>query len=350
MRPNPAVTVELAGRCRRTKLIALVALVAVVGVGAWIVVGGGTAGQGGASPSATVPPVAESTTVTTDARAVPVRHAELAAPAGGGVVAEVLVAEGDAVTAGEPLLRLDSTQAQAARDQAKASADAAAVAAKVADGASVQADAEVDGAHAAVDEADAAVKVADATRDGTPSGGTARRAADAEVGRARAAARGARAQLRASRARAEQADAAAGQAKLDVARAQAALAGAQATLDDLTLTAPFAGTVASLDAVVGETVGGSSPVARIADLSSWQFESIDLDEAAIGRLDVGAHATITVDAFADVEIPATVASISGFGESSAGDIVYTVILEPSGTLPEGLRWNMTASAQIDAAR
>ena len=139
-------------------------------------------------------------------------------------------------------------------------------------------------------------------------------------------------------------------AEAELDRANAVLAGAQSALDDLTLAAPFAGVVASLDAVVGETVTAAAPVVRIADPSGWRFETIDLDEAAIGRLDVGANATITVDAFEDAAIPARVASIAPFGESSAGDIVYTVVLEPTGAVPPGLRWNMTASAQIDAAR
>jgi hypothetical protein len=58
---------------------------------------------------------------------------------------------------------------------------------------------------------------------------------------------------------------------------------------------------------------------------------------------------VNVDAFETVDIPATVESIAPFGESSAGDIVYTVVLAPTGEVPEGLRWNMTASAQIEAA-
>ena len=90
------------------------------------------------------------------------------------------------------------------------------------------------------------------------------------------------------------------------------------------------------------------PVARIADTSAWRFETIDLDEAAIGRLAVGATATVNVDAFETVDIPAKVESIAPFGESSAGDIVYTVVLVPTGDVPQGLRWNMTASAQIEA--
>jgi multidrug resistance efflux pump len=319
----------------RTRLIVLVVAVAVVGAVAWLVAGGGALpGQAGASPSPTVGPVAESTTVAADVRAVPVRRAELAAPGAGGVVAEVLVAEGDRVTQGQPLLRLEGAQAEAALAEATAATEAAQVAVKQADGGAQQAGAEVDAARAAVDQAEAAVDVADATRDGTPSGGSAG-AADAEVDRARAAVRVARAQLDSARAAAQAAEAAIGAARLDLERADAAQAGAQAAVDDLTLTAPFAGTVASLDAVVGETVAAGTPVARVADPAGWRFETIDLDEAAIGRLAVGADATITVDAFADVAIPARIVSISPFGESSAGDVVYTVVLEPGGDAPEG---------------
>jgi len=47
-----------------------------------------------------------------------------------------------------------------------------------------------------------------------------------------------------------------------------------------------------------------------------------------------------------------VAVSRGFGLARPGwranlDIVYTIILEPTGDVPEGLRWNMTASAQIE---
>jgi multidrug resistance efflux pump len=327
----------------------IVVVLAVVG-GVWFVAGQGGSTPGGAEPSPTVPPVAESTTVAADTRAVPIKHVELAAPGGGGVVAEVLVAEGESVTAGQALLRLDETQARAAVSEAEASATAAAAAVTQAEAAAGQASAQVDVARSGVEQARKAVDVADATRDGTPSGGTARRAANAEVARAEAALDVARAQLDAARSGADGARAGVEAAKADAQRADASVAAATASLDDLTLTAPFAGVVASLDAAAGETVSAAAPVVRIADPAGWRFETIDLDEAAIGRLDVGANATITVDAFEDVEIPAKVASIAPFGESSAGDIVYTVVLEPTGAVPEGLRWNMTASAQIDAAR
>ena len=281
---------------------------------------------------------------------MPATRVELAAPGSGGVVAQVLVAEDDEVAVGQPLLRLDGARLEpevAAAEAAVASAEASVSQAQATER---QAAAQVTAAEAAVDQAEAAVDVADATRDGTPSGGSARRAANAELVRAKAALRGARAQLSVAQRAHDGAVAAVTGAQSEVARATAGLAAARAALDDLVLVAPIAGAVASLDAVVGETVGPGAPVVRLADLTAWQFETIDLDEASIGRIAEGAEAVISVDAFPDVSIPARVVSIDRFGEASAGDIVYTVVLEPIGDVPDGLRWNMTASAQIDAAR
>ena len=331
----------------RNRLIILAVVVLAVAGGAWLLFGGASAGPG-ASPSASIGPVPESDVVAADVRAVPLRHAALAAPGSGGVVAEVLVAEGDQVTAGQALLRLDATRLESAVAQATAAVAAAEAQQQQAEAAARQAAAQVTVADAGVDQAQAAVRTADATRDGTPSGTSARRAANAEVDRAQAALRSARAQLTAARRASDAADAAVTATAAEIERAKAALGDAQAAIDDLTLEAPFAGLVASLDAVVGETVSPGAPVVRIADTSGWRFETVDLDETAIGRLAEGAEATITVDAFPEVEIPARIASISPFGESSAGDIVYTIVLEPTGDVPDGLRWNMTAGAEIKA--
>lgn len=332
----------------RTRLLIAAVAVIVVVTAVWLVAGGGLDGPG-ASPSASIGPVPESDTVVADVRAVPIRRAELSAPGGGGTVAEVLVEAGESVAAGQPLLRLDGTRLEAQVAQSEAAVAAAEAHAVQAQAAARQAAAGVTVADAGVDQAEAGVKAADATRDGTPSGTSLRRAANAELDRATAARRAARAQLISARRAAEIAEAAAVAAAADVDRSRAALTEAQAALADLTLEAPFAGVVASLEARVGETVSPAVPVVRVADTSAWRFETIDLDETAIGRLADGATAVISVDAFPDDEIPATIVAISPFGEASAGDIVYTVILEPSDGVPAGLRWNMTGSARIDAA-
>ncbi len=332
---------------RRTILVLVVVVIAVA-AGAWLL-GGGRAPGGDATASPTLPPVAPSTTVVADARAVPVRRAELSAPAGAGTVIEVLAAEGERVAAGAPLIRFDPVLAEADVASAKAALDAATANVTQAEAAAEQAAAQVDVATASIEEAKAAVIAADAQRDGTPSGSRARRAANAEVSRAQAALDGARAQREVARHASDGADAAATAATAELARAQAAHDAAVAAQEDLTVTAPFAGVVASLAAQVGETVGPGTVVARIADPVGWQFETTDLDETSIGRIAEGAHATVSLDAFPDAVIEGTVGSIAPFGTSSAGDIVYTVVIEPSGELPDGLRWNMTASATIDAA-
>ncbi|MEZ4861842.1 MAG: HlyD family efflux transporter periplasmic adaptor subunit [Caldilineaceae bacterium] len=107
-------------------------------VGLLVLVGGGffafqSGTLPGASQSATA--IAEQTTAATeplmtanlattanivaDARLVPVRRTDLSLPVGG-IVAEVLVAEGDHVDAGQPLVRLDANQQQVAVARAQA--------------------------------------------------------------------------------------------------------------------------------------------------------------------------------------------------------------------------------------
>lgn len=329
-------------------LLVLVIIVIAIAAGAWYL-GGGRAPGSTPDAGATLPPVPPSTTVVADARTVPVRHAELTAPAGAGRVAEVLVEEGATVASGAPLVRFDTTLADSDVATAEAALAAATAAAAQAAAAVEQASANVDAATASIEEAKAALTAADAQRDGTPSGSRARRAANAEVARAAAAVDAARAQRDVARHAHDAASAAADAATADVARAKAGLEAASAVRDELTVTAPLAGVVASLDAVVGETIAPGSPVVRIADPSGWRFETTDLDETAVGRLQVGAPVTLSLDAFPDATFEGTVASIAPFGTMSAGDVVYRVVIEPTGPLPEGLRWNMTASATIETA-
>jgi multidrug resistance efflux pump len=333
---------------RRALLVLVVAILA-VGGGAYLL-GVGRAGGTGTAPSATIPPVPLATTVTADATVVPVRGAELMAPTGGGRVVEVLATEGQRVAASAPLVRLDTRIAETDVRTAKATLAGTQATAARAEAAIREADQNVTAAQAGVDEARAAVTIADANRDAVPGGApsSTKRAADAEVTRANAALRAARAQLSGARQAREVAVQTAAAAKADVDRATAAVDAAQADLDDRTIRAPFAGVVASLGAVVGETVGGTVPVARIADDGAWRFETTDLAEASLARVKLGATATITLDALPDSPIQAKVVRIGSFGEQSAGDVVYKVTLEPTGQVPDGLRWGMTASATIDS--
>ncbi|HEX5826546.1 MAG TPA: efflux RND transporter periplasmic adaptor subunit [Candidatus Limnocylindrales bacterium] len=338
---------------RRTGLIVaiVIALVAVIGVALGVSQGwfGAATGSPSPDPDASVPGIVPADRgVVAEGRAVPVRAVELqvAVP---GTVATLPVAEGDRVVADAVLLTLDSTAAQAQVDQAQAGVDAAAAAVAQAEAGRSQARAGVSVAQASVEEAAAAVRAADAARDALPGAASndQERQANAQVDQARAGLERARASRTQARAQLAAAEAGVDAATADQARAAASLAAAQAALADLEVRAPFAGTVVSVEPVVGDLVQPGVPVVRVADLSGWRFETSDLSETSIARVREGATATITVDGLPGEEIDGTVESVGSFGSSVQGDITFGVVVAPSGDVPEDLRWNMTVTIEIE---
>ena len=105
------------------KWIIGIVVLAVLGIVGYVVVTQGglnaTASELTPEAAADIPPVKASSEVVADAVVVPARSANLSL-ASGGIVAEVLVAEGDAVEAGQVLLRLDEARQRAAVAQAEA--------------------------------------------------------------------------------------------------------------------------------------------------------------------------------------------------------------------------------------
>jgi HlyD family secretion protein len=195
-------------------------------------------------------------------------------------------------------------------------------------------------------------------------------ASPADIAAARAGVRQAQAQLEVLQAPARSADVAAAQveirralaqvdllqagtrpeaiaaAQAEVKAAEAGLEQAQAALKETELRAPFAGTVASLDAQVGELVSPGVPVVWLADLSAWRIETGDLTELSVVRVKEGAAVTISFDALPNIELAGTVLRIKEIGETKMGDITYTVVIAPNEHEPR-LRWNMTASVVIE---
>ena len=378
--------------------------------------------------------------VTVDGRVLPVQSAELSLPLNG-IAAEVLVAEGDQVEAGQVLVRLKATQQAAAVAQAEAQVTRAkAQLAELQAGAREQevaaAQAALDGANARLSrvengalpeeitatraglaEAQAALqKVLEGASDqqtiaaetdlanaeairrqaqaaydrvaGNPDIGarleaaqleqatnavTAAQARLADLQRGAGAADIAAARARVQRAQAQldllsaanpadvaEAEAAVrqSQAQLDlleagvrdetvavaeaaVQAAEAALAQAQAALDETELRAPFAGSVAALNAVVGEQIAAGAPLAVLGDLTRWQIETEDLTEFDAVNVKPGDAVTLTFDALPDLQKDGVVKLIRPIGENNRGDIVYTLVIEPN-EHDARLLWNMTA--------
>lgn len=434
------------------RVLIVILLLAVVAAGVYFYLQStGQLGQvlpGAAQPQAEptpLPAVQAGGEVVVDAVVVPVQYAALSMAAGG-IVAEVLVQEGEQVEAGQVLARLDNerqviaiaqaearvraaqaqldelragareeeiAQAQAAVDLAEANLqqiqegarqeDIAAAQAAVA-----QAQAGLDGVLAGADEqqlvaaeaemrnAEAAVRQAQnayndikwmANAGAMPQSAAleqatnayeaarasydllAKGADDDQIAAAQAQVRQAQAQLDRVRNGATESEIAAAQAQVRQAEASLALAqagarpetimGAEANLTtamtdlmqrqtdlaDTELTAPFAGTVASLSLRVGEQVAAGVPSVQLADTSEWRIETDDLTEINVVDVQEGDHVLVTVDALPDVELTGTVIAVKPLGENKQGDITYTATIRLDESDPR-LRWNMTASVVI----
>jgi multidrug efflux pump subunit AcrA (membrane-fusion protein) len=130
--------------------------------------------------------------------------------------------------------------------------------------------------------------------------------------------------------------------KMAVARAQFESAHA----DFEAARAAFAATILSLDTSVGETVDAGVPVAFLGNMDSWQVETKDLAEIDVANISVGDKVVIKLDAFSDEEFSGTVTEIDPVGREYLGDMTYKTTIMLAESDPR-FRWNMTATVTID---
>lgn len=130
-----------------------------------------------------------------------------------------------------------------------------------------------------------------------------------------------------------------------VKNAEKRSAAAEAGLKNLELRAPFAGRVISVDLRRGEFVAPGAVAITVADVSTWQIETTDLNETDVVRVKVGDSAIITLDAIPGLELAGKVIRVSPLGKNYQGEIVYTVVIQLDQPNDQ-LRWNMTAMVKI----
>jgi HlyD family secretion protein len=347
-----------------------------------------------AAESTPIAPVDDGNVVSATARVLPAQWAALAFPTGGRVVA-VTVQEGDTVTAGQELARLDDVALRYAVETARANvASAEASLAQLEIGARPEdiaaAQANLDAAKAdlarvrrgatkeEIAVAQAQVNLAQAEKDraqahfdrvrywdtGTIAADAAHALniananlarAKAELARVKASATPeaiatAQAQVDAARAAVDKLKAGATKEEIAVTQAQvnrakAALGQAEAALGDVILRAPFAGTVGRVSVRVGEMVTPGAPVITVGDLETLRVETTDLDEVSIGQVQVGQECQVTVDALPGKVLQGKVTRIAPMSTAEAGGTNYTVIVELLDQDP-ALRWGMTAYVDI----
>jgi len=129
------------------------------------------------------------------------------------------------------------------------------------------------------------------------------------------------------------------EAQFEAARAN--LAAARAALEDVELHAPFDGTVAGLKVKSGETVTPGQVAVSVADFSGWIVKTTDLTELDVVEIAEGQDVTITLDAIPGEELHGKVKSIGQNYAEQQGDVVYEVTVELTDGLPN-MRWGMTA--------
>jgi HlyD family secretion protein len=234
------------------------------------------------------------------------------APEAGGRVRELLVKEGDIVSAGDAIMRLDTRDAQLALDRARAEQRQAAALLKLLQAGSRREDiaqAQAQGQAARDEVAAARAELTAAAADLQRYEALLQSNAGSRKQRDDAAARRdvARERVQAAESRVRAADQATARLRagtrpeeIEAARARLAatntgVATAEKLLNDTTLIAPIAGVVTEKLVSVGEVIAPRAPVVVIADLvNAWA--DVFVDEPFIPRLRLNQTATVFTDA------------------------------------------------------
>ena len=139
-------------------------------------------------------------------------------------------------------------------------------------------------------------------------------------------------------------------ARASVAQARANLRSDETNVDKASIRSPIDGVVLTRQVEPGQTVAASfqAPVlfTLAEDLSKMELQ-VDVDEADVGKVQVGQPATFTVDAWPDREYSAVITRVGYGAQEKDGVISYLTVLEV-GNDDLSLRPGMTGTAAITA--
>ena len=130
----------------------------------------------------------------------------------------------------------------------------------------------------------------------------------------------------------------------DIATAEARITAAEATLELARITAPFAGTVTSVDVMPGDQVTPGAPAFRIDDLSHLLVD-VEISEVDINRIALDQPVSLIFDAILDHEYEGSVVEIAQVGISIQGVVSFPVTVEIQDK-DEAIRSGMTAAVNI----
>jgi macrolide-specific efflux system membrane fusion protein len=221
-----------------------------------------------------------------------------------GTVTEVLVAEGNNVTQGQVLARLDAPSLESSIEMAEL---------------------QVEMAEEQVKSARAQYEIALINLD-EPTPLVSEEVLELQVGMARASWE---------------------TAKLNLEIAELGLESAELNMEKAVIVAPFDGVVSDITISEGEALGAATlaaPSITLVDTSGIQMHGF-IDEIDIAIVKLGQEANIILDALPDEEVKGRVAFISPVGTSLIGVVYYETIItleNPGANLKDG----MTADAEV----
>ncbi|RWQ01868.1 efflux RND transporter periplasmic adaptor subunit [Mesorhizobium sp.] len=156
-------------------------------------------------------------------------------------------------------------------------------------------------------------------------------------------------QLEEARRAAESVENAVAQARQELATAELAIRIAEEPVRELTVRAPFAGTVTRLDAHIGDTVLArvdsvreSQSLLTIADTTNMVIDA-DVAETSIASLRPGLRGEAVLDGFPDRPFAVEVLRLAPIASIEKGTITLRLTLSNP---PEGIRPNMAARIRI----
>ncbi|MFQ5341340.1 MAG: HlyD family secretion protein [Anaerolineae bacterium] len=135
-------------------------------------------------------------------------------------------------------------------------------------------------------------------------------------------------------------------AEINVTRARLALESAQRRLDRTKLRAPVSGTVVSIEAAPGALVGSGAPVVLLLDTSRLEFHTTNLSERDLAQISPGQTALVTLKAYPDDPIAATVKRIGVQAGPPLGDAATFPVVLDLGETDLDIRPGMTGRAEI----
>lgn len=162
---------------------------------------------------------------------------------------------------------------------------------------------------------------------------------------ARARAASARQQLDAAINAAKQSNQAIRSAQAGVEAARAQVATAEQAVADTVIRAPFAGFISERPTAVGEYVTSASTIATILRTNPIKIQ-IQISEAAVPQVAIGAGVSIQVDAYKDRNFAGTVAAVNPAVDPASRSAIVEASIENGNN---ALRTGMFATARINKA-